>query len=45
MPVTKVITNPRQMAEQLVSWLDMPEEEEEGYDGFDVDPYDSEREK
>ncbi len=44
MPVTKVITNPRQMAEQLVAWLDMPEEEE-GYDGFDIDPYDSEREK
>lgn len=45
MPVTKVITDPRQIAEQLVKWLDGPVEEEEGYDGFDIDPYDDERER
>lgn len=41
MPIVKVETDPRKIAEQLVTWLDAPEEEE-GYDGFDIDPYDSE---
>ncbi len=41
MPIVKVETDPRKIAEQLVAWLDAPEDEE-GYDGFDIDPYDSE---
>lgn len=44
MPVVKTITDPRLIAEQLVKWLDEPVEEE-GYDGFDIDPYDDERER
>lgn len=44
MPTTKVITDPQEMAEQLVLWLDEPVGDE-GYNGFDIDPYDDERER
>lgn len=44
MPIVKTITDPRKIAEQLVKWLDEPTEDD-GYDGFDVDPYDDERER
>lgn len=45
MPITKVITDPEQIAQQLVTWLEAPEENEEEYDGFDIDPYDDARER
>lgn len=44
MPIVKIETDPRKIAEQLVAWLDAPEDKD-GYDGFDIDPYDDERER
>lgn len=44
MPFTKTITDPRLITEQLVKWLDEPAEDD-GYDGFDIDLYDDERER
>lgn len=44
MSITNTVTDPKQIAEQLITWLDNPAEDD-GYDGFDIDPYDNERER
>lgn len=46
MPIVKTITDPQQIVQQLVTWLEEhPTYEEEGYDGFDIDPYDDARDR